>query len=114
MDVLAFPFRIDANGAVPLVQQGSDAHLAQQAYNFVSTRPGELPLAPAYGLNDPAFRVVERGEIVTGLAVFHPDINIVDVNIKATVNEGTTHIGIEFNAATTAAVPVETEVIFGA
>ena len=49
-----------------------------------------------------------------GLAVYHPDINIVDVNIKATVNEGTTHIGIDFNAAPTAAVPVETEVIFGA
>lgn len=114
MDVLAFPFRIDAKGEVPLVVQGSDAHLAQQAYQFVSTRPGELPLAPAYGLYDPLFRVVDEGEIVTGLAVYHPDVNVVDVDVRATPIEGTYHIGIEFSARTSPVVPVEAEVIFGA
>lgn len=114
MDVLAFPFRIDAKGEVPLVVQGSDAHLAQQAFEFVSTRPGELPLAPSYGLFDPSFRIVEEGEIVSGLAVYHPDINIVNVNIGATSVEGTYHIGIEFSARTEPIIPVEAEVIFGA
>lgn len=114
MDVLAFPFRIDSNGQVPLVVQGSEAHLAQQAYQFVSTRPRELPLAPSYGLRDPLFRIVSKGEITTGLAVYHPDIAVTDVIIKATPTEGTYHIGIEFSARTSVAAPAEAEVIFGA
>lgn len=114
MDVLAFPFRLDKNGAVALVQQGSEAHLAQQAYQFVNTRVGELPLAPTYGLDDPLFRVVERGEIITGLALFHPDVEVVDVTIRNGDRDGTSYIGIEFAAATVPAVPVEAEVIFGA
>jgi hypothetical protein len=114
MDVLAFPFRIDPNGQVPLVTQGSEAHLAQQAYQFVSTRPGEVTLAPAYGLYEPMFRIVNKGEIITGMAQFHPDVDLVSVDIRATPAEGTYHIGIEFGARTGRIVPAETEVIFGA
>lgn len=114
MDVLAFPFRFQANSAVALVEQGSEAHLAQQAFQFVNTRVNELPLAPTYGLEDPIFRIVEKGEIITGLSVFHPDIDIVSVDVRFSDTEGTYYIGIEFAAATTPIIPVETEVIFGA
>lgn len=114
MDVLAFPFRLDTTGVPALVRQGSEAHLAQQAYQFVNTRPGELPLAPTYGLDDPLFRVVEKGEVITGLAMFHPDLDVVDVTIRWGDADGTYYIGIEFMAATQPAVPVEAEVVFGA
>lgn len=114
MDVLAFPFRLDSSGGAALVVQGSEAHLAQQAFQFVNTRPGQLPLAPLYGLDDPTFRVVDKGEIITGLAVFHPEIDVVDVDVRAADADGTYYIGIEFSSMTAPAVPAESEVIFGA
>lgn len=113
MDVLAFPFRLTTTGTVALVEQGSEAHLAQQAYQFVSTRPREIPLAPLYGVDDPLFRNVSEGEIVTGLAVYHPDMNVEAVDIKWS-SEGTKRIAIEFSVKTAPAVPVEAEVRFGA
>lgn len=114
MDVIAFPFRLTSTKEVALVVQGSDAHLAQQAYQFVQTRPRQLPLAPTYGIEDPVFRVVGRGEIIVGLARFHPDIKVEAVIIDASDNDGTTYIGVEFSQKATAATTNQTEVIFGA
>lgn len=114
MEVLAYPFRLNSNGRAARVVQGSEAHLAQQAVQFASTRPGELRLAPTYGLEDPTFRTVYPGEIVVGLARFHPDIHVDSVRITPADGEGTAGISIDFSAVTKRSVPPEVEVVFGA
>lgn len=76
MELLSLPFRIGANGRAERIWQGSDAHAQQQAVQFVSTRVGELAMSPLYGLQDPAFRVVDAAEVVVGMATFHPEVSL--------------------------------------
>lgn len=76
MEVLSIPFRLQKNGRAERVWQGSEAHVQQQAAQFVATMAGELPLSPFYGLEDPAFRDVRAGEVVSGMALFHPEVNV--------------------------------------
>lgn len=74
MEVLSIPFRLQTNGRAERVWQGSEAHVQQQATQFVATMAGELPLSPFYGLEDPSFREVRAGEVVSGMALFHPGV----------------------------------------
>ena len=114
MDVLAHPFRLTSTGEVAVVEQGTEAHLAQQAYQFVNTRPRELPLTGGYGLEDPAFRVVDPGEIAVGLAMYHPDIKVEDVTVYEADDLGTSAIDIEFSVATRTVVVPTASVVFNA
>lgn len=83
MEVLSIPFRLQTNGRAERVWQGSEAHVQQQAVQFVATMAGELPLSPFYGLEDPTFRDVRAGEVVVGMALFHPDVNVRSVFVVA-------------------------------
>lgn len=80
MDVLAFPFKINEDGSVAKVVQGSSAHQAQQIASMIRTRVGELDLAPAYGLVDATFGRVETGEIEASLNLYHPDIIVESID----------------------------------
>jgi hypothetical protein len=103
MEILAFPFRLNNDGSAVRVLQGSEADAAQKVAAFVQTRAGELPLAPAYGLLDPAFRVLETGEINAGLAIYHPDI-IVDGVSAFMTNTGKNVVEVVFNSGPTTTV----------
>jgi len=80
MDVLAFPFKLNQDGSVAKVVQGSSAHQAQQIAALIRTRTGELDLAPAYGIVDATFGVIQTGEIEASLNLYNPDITIESVN----------------------------------
>ena len=114
MDVIAVPFRLTADGSLAKVVQGSDAHLAQQAVNYVSTRPGQLPLAPSYGLNDPTFRVVDEGEIRSGMSRFHPDVVLDEISIGYDIGGKVSYINAEISNAGITPTTYDSEVIFGA
>jgi hypothetical protein len=83
MEVLSIPFRLQTNGRAERVWQGSEAHVQQQAAQFVATMTGELPLSPFYGIDDPAFRTIRTGEVVVGMAQFHPDVVVRSVFVIA-------------------------------
>lgn len=51
--MIAFPLRLDGSGSLAVVDDFSDAAVRQLARAVVGTRPGERPLAPAYGTPDP-------------------------------------------------------------
>ena len=76
MEVLSIPFRLMPNGRAERVWQGSEAHVQQQAAQFMATNTGELPMSPLYGIEDPAFRDVRAAEVVMGMAEFHPSVNV--------------------------------------
>jgi hypothetical protein len=84
VDVLAFPFRFNTDGTPVKVVQDSEAHHAQQLAALVRTMPGELPLAPQYGVPDPTFDGLDPGAIAAAAALFHPTIVINDIAIYAT------------------------------
>jgi phage baseplate assembly protein W len=81
MEVLSIPFRLLPNGRAERVWQGSEAHVQQQAAQFVATNTGELPMSPFYGIDDPAFRDVRAAEVVMGMAEFHPSVKVNSVYV---------------------------------
>lgn len=84
MDVLASPFRFNTNGSPARVTQGSDEHKAQQLAALVRTWPGELPLAPAYGIGNSPFNEIDPAEIAVQIATFYPEIKIDDIVLYRT------------------------------
>jgi phage baseplate assembly protein W len=81
MEVLSIPFRLMPNGRAERVWQGSEAHIQQQAVQYLATNTGELPMSPLYGIEDPAFRDVRAAEVVMGMAEFHPNVNVRSVYV---------------------------------
>ena len=74
--VISQPFRLDASGHVVTVAQGSAAGNAEEIAVLCSTVIGERPLAPGYGVTDPAFRGLVAGQIAAQVAAYGPRVSI--------------------------------------
>lgn len=72
--VLAFPFRL-AGDSVATVTDDRDQLVALLA----TTRRGERPLVPAYGVSDPVFGSIDVAELNAGLAMFGPSVQITGI-----------------------------------
>lgn len=119
MDVLAYPLTFTSNGRASLVEQNSDQHFAQQISQFVHTRIGELGLSPDYGLEDPVFNDIDTTSLLAGINVFHPKIDIEEID-KSYEDNGILSIDITFKPSFTGTtsrgtvLPLSEQVIFGA
>lgn len=79
---LAYPFRV-VNGRTQVVEQDSDAELAQSVYVLLATEPGERAEEPSYGLADLAFTPTDADEdleaIRAAVAEWEPRVGTLDV-----------------------------------
>lgn len=96
MDVIAYPFRFQTNGTIAKVVQGSDADLAQKLMALIQTEPGELPLAPDYGVIDPSFNQLTEGEITAAVETFYPEVRVDSVD-SVVLDSGLTAVQIYFS-----------------
>jgi hypothetical protein len=99
VDVLQSPFRFTSDGTAAKVEQGSDAHKAQQLAALVRIVSGELPLAPDYGVGDLTFTEIDPSEIAAQVSNFHPDIMIEDIVVYRTAT-GKDAVEISFASET--------------
>ena len=114
MELLSIPFRIGDDGRPERIWQGSEAHAHQQALQFVSTKPGELPMSPLYGLDDPSFRSMDAAEVVVGMATYHPEVVVQSVFVYGDPY-GVAEVVIEVTPATdVVAVNTERSVVLNA
>lgn len=81
MRVFAHPLRLDSEGAVATVDQGSLLQAQQLAIGIVSTFLGERPLAPDFGIFDPVAVGTSRAEIVAAVDLCEPDLTVTGVEI---------------------------------
>ena len=79
--VFAHPLRLDSEGAVATVDQGSLLHAQQLAIGIVSTFLGERPLAPDFGIFDPVAVGTSVAEVTAAVDLCEPDLKVVDVTI---------------------------------
>lgn len=79
--MIAHPFRL-VGSTVATVEQASDAGLIQSVAVLATTRRGERPLVPSFGITDPAFHSVSQAEINAGLALFGPDVTVEQVHTE--------------------------------
>lgn len=109
MELLSIPFRISDDGRPERIWQGSEAHAVQQALQFVSTRPIELPMSPMYGLDDPAFRTIDAAEVVVGMATYHPEVMVESVLVYDGQSNGIADVVVTVRPMTNATTAVNTE-----
>lgn len=90
--VLSHPFRI-TGGRAATVEQHSPRHLTEAVAHLASTRPGERPLVPSFGVADPTVVGLDPLELATVAAVHAPEIDIVAVTI--TDIDGDSYVDVE-------------------
>lgn len=79
--LISFPFRLDANGAVATVDQGSDAEIEEQIAVAMLVRPGERITVPTFGVNDPAFNGFLLSALIRQVTDFGPRVTIENVSV---------------------------------
>lgn len=74
--LLAFPFRVAPNGSAVTVEAETDEAYRQELAMLLATRPGERPLAPEYGIDDPAFGELDEAQVIAAVEAFGPPVVI--------------------------------------
>jgi phage baseplate assembly protein W len=74
--ILSHPFRFGADGNAATIDQDSAASTAQTLHAIVSTVRGEHPMAPSFGVDDPAFVGLAADQISANVALFYPNDGI--------------------------------------
>lgn len=89
MQTLSLPFRLDPQGHVVTVTQGSDGHATELVAMLTLTRKGERPLVPDFGITDPAFVGLDSAELSVAVATFGPEGVRVEVTDERQTDEST-------------------------
>lgn len=80
--MIAFPIRLDGSGRLASVGDYTPEAARQLVRAVVSTRPGERPLAPGYGIPDPTDGI-EVGVIAALVTMCEPEISVRAVQVRA-------------------------------
>lgn len=95
MDTLRFPIQFH-NGSVKKVTDSTDEYYAQILALSIQILPGELPLTPTYGIEDPTFQSALTRDLAFTAGAFIPEIIIDRVQLQQ--NEtGQVEIGLSFS-----------------
>lgn len=99
--LLSFPFRIGANGAAVTRQEDTSDYYRELLAQMIATHPGERPMVPEYGLNDPTYAELDAQELVSKVNIFGPPVNIISIQTEYT-GPSTQTVKVEF-------VPLDTD-----
>lgn len=94
--IFSFPFRLTAAGTVATVDQDSDQAHAEQIAVLCSTIVGERPLAPNFGIPDPAFTGIRPGVIAAQVAANGPAGVTIRQVTTAVVSPAETDVTVAF------------------
>lgn len=95
--LIAYPFRVTPGGVVATVEQGTDVQLAQELAVAVSTRPGERPLVPDFGVADPVFTGFDYDALQLHVELFGPPVELEGVEVTV-LDDRTQDVVVEFSS----------------
>lgn len=101
MELLSHPFRLERNGSVATVTDGTDEANAEGIAVLALTRKGERDLVPDFGLTDPAFDSVTLADLNIGLLDYGPTVEVTDVTFTYP-NDWTQRVVLAFDTDTDA------------
>jgi len=81
MDSIVFPIKFTADKGMAKHASESSEQYAQMLSFAAQTIPGELPLSPSFGCEDPTFSEAAKRKLVFTAASFFPEVELVDVQI---------------------------------
>lgn len=80
--LISFPFRLNNNGEVTTVEDGTEDYYAEELAVLILTKPGERILVPEFGLTDPAFGNFDEVELEGKIDIFGPPIRLTDITTE--------------------------------
>jgi len=80
--LISWPFRLAPNGSVVTRPDNTAEYYAEEITQLVTTRSGERPLVPQFGLDDPTFSFVDPQELAIKCDKFLIPVRILDVSTK--------------------------------
>ena len=86
MDTIKFPIQFDATGLAKLQENSSD-YYKQLLTLAIITEPGRHPLTPSFGINDPTFTSLDKGQFVIQAARYVPEVIITAIDAELSVEE---------------------------
>jgi hypothetical protein len=86
MDTIKFPIQFDSSGLAKLREKSND-YYKQLLTLAILTEPGRLPLTPAFGINDPTFTSLDKGQFVIQAARYVPEVIITGIDAEVSPEE---------------------------
>jgi len=80
MDAMKFPIEFDEGGVTRLTDGTPDYYKQLLALGAI-TEPHSLPITPDFGVWDPTFNTVEKGQFVVHSARFVPEVQIEQIDV---------------------------------
>lgn len=78
--LLSHPFRLAPNGQMATIDDSSDEYIAERIGMIISTRPGERPMVPLFGIDDPAYDDLSLPALQVQMELFEIPAIIEDVD----------------------------------
>lgn len=94
-NLLSHPFRLNQNGAMAVRDEHTDEYVSERLAVIISTRPGERPMVPLFGIEDPAFGSLSLPALQVQMELFDIPVIITDV-VEEPVSDGTTNVYVDF------------------
>jgi len=79
MDAIKFPLKFSKAGIDRLTDGTTDYYKQLLALSII-TEPHSLPITPDFGIWDPTFNTVEKGQFVLHAARFVPEVEIGEID----------------------------------
>ncbi|AZS07909.1 baseplate wedge protein [Gordonia phage Kabocha] len=98
VQLLSFPFRVNKQGVATTEDDESDVYCAERLSIILGTRPGERPMAPSFGINDPAYGGFTQQALSIQVAQNMLPIDIQRVR-RVILSDTQEHVTIEFSMA---------------
>lgn len=92
MRVFAHPLRLDSEGQMATVEQGSTRQAQDLAIAIVSTFVGERALAPDFGIFDPVAVGTSSAEVTAAVDLCEPDLTVTGVDVSQ--SDGRQHVNV--------------------
>lgn len=84
LQLISYPFRVNPSGFVATNEEGADEQYEEELAQILLTRPGERPLVPSFGINDPTFGALDIVQVQTQLGLFGPPLKVTVVESRFT------------------------------
>jgi len=95
VDTFSVPFRF-SNGLAAKHAEGSDEYYIHIMTMVLLTEPGQLPLNPEFGTQDPTFEYINRASLIELAAKYVPEINVTKITPLIT-DDGEEDILVEYD-----------------
>jgi len=96
MATLKFPIAFNSDGSLATLEENQDAFYAQLLSMAALTEPNTHPYSPLFGILDPSFRSVSRGQFIIHANRFVPEIEIVEAEGEQNETTGQIVLKVKF------------------